>query len=236
MFELAVRNVRFFTPEIYELSLERGEYVFTPGQCAVLFTSTGDSRPYSLASGPEEPVLRFLIRRARKGSVSTWLATRRPGDVVRVSLPFGDFRPGGKGPASVFVATGVGIAPFLSVLRSSRDAQSAVLCLYGVRYHRDAVELSLLRQHTTLQLAVSREPAEGETHQGRLTGLLETVTLPDDADFFLCGYDAMTDEAFDLLRARGVPAERIHTEVFFSVQTLRNGFNPRSPVRQSGSG
>jgi len=228
MFKLKVRDVRFFTPEIYELSLERGEYVFTPGQCAVLFTSIGDSRPYSLASGPEEQVVRFLVRRARKGAVSTWLAARRPGDVVRVSLPFGNFRPGGSGSASVFVATGVGIAPFLSVLHSSPDVLSAVRCLYGVRYHRDAVELSLLRQHTTLQLAVSREPAEGETHHGRVTGLLETVTLPDDAGFFLCGYDAMTDEAFDILRARGVPAERIHTEVFFSSDPPQRIQSPES--------
>jgi ferredoxin-NADP reductase len=215
MFELNVNETRFFTPELFEISLERGGYEFVPGQCAVLFADDDDSRPYSISSGAEEPVLRFLLRRFSGGALSNWLADRRPGDTVRVSLPFGEFRTAESKGAVVFIATGVGISPFLSALHSRGFAPESVRCLYGVRTLEDAVPVPTLRNRVALHLAVSREEAEGRFH-GRVTGLLETLRLPDGADYYLCGCDAMIDNVYDLLRARNIPPARIHTEVFFS--------------------
>jgi len=213
MFELAVRNIHFYTPDIFEISLEREGYEFETGECAVLFNDTGDSRPYSMSSAPQANDLRFLVRKLPGGALSEWLAQRRPGDRVRLSPPFGEFRPSfGDGPA-VLIATGVGISPFLSLLR--RSVAGRPHCLYGVRSVDDAVELDLLTRTTRLQLAVSREPETPYFH-GRVTGLLETLTLPDEAHVYLCGCDAMINNVYDLLRVRSVPASRIHTEVFFS--------------------
>ena len=217
MFRLPVRDVRFFTPDIFELSLACADYAFVAGQCAVLLDDNGDSRPYSISSSPEEPVLRFLIRRFSAGAVSNWLAERSVGDTVQVSLPFGGFRPSECNKSAVFIATGVGIAPFLSVLRSSSFAGRNVHCFYGVRVLEDAVPVPTLRNRVNLRLAVSREKTEDHFY-GRVSGLLETVDLPDDADYFICGYDAMIDEVFDLLRARGIPARRLHSEVFFNTE------------------
>lgn len=215
MFNLTVVDVRFFTADIFEISLEKGGYRFASGECAVLFNSTGDSRPYSISSHPDEPVLRFLIRRIPGGAVSGWLAERRPGDRVSVTEPFGSFRPTvGQGPA-VFVATGVGIAPFLSAMRSPREQEMKPLCFYGVRTLSDAVEMPLLQKRCNLNLAISREQREGFFH-GRVTELLRQIPLPEGAGFFLCGYDAMIDDVFDWLRFHGVPADQIYTEVFFS--------------------
>jgi ferredoxin-NADP reductase len=214
MFDLKVQGVRFFTPEIFELSLERGTCSFACGQCAVLFHEQDDSRPYSISSHPEDTALRFLIRRISGGFLSNWLAERRPGDRVRVSAPFGGFRPAaGEGP-SVFVATGVGIAPFLSVLRGSRGGRRDIVCLYGVRRPGDAVERRLLGERSALHLAVSREK-EAPHFCGRVTGLIDALPLPPGATFYLCGYDAMVDEVFDRLLRFGVTADRIQTEVFF---------------------
>ena len=215
MFSLKVKELRFFTPDIFEISLERGDYAFVPGQCAVLFADDDDSRPYSISSGAEEPVLRFLLRRFTGGALSNWLAERKADDVVRVSLPFGEFRTAEAKGSVVFIASGVGIAPFLSALRSRCFAPENVHCFYGVRTLEDAVPVPTLRNRVALHLAVSREPTEEHFH-GRVTGLLETLTLSDDADFYLCGCDAMIDNVFDLLRARSVSASRIHTEVFFN--------------------
>jgi ferredoxin-NADP reductase len=213
MFNLPVRHIRFFTPDVFELSLERQGYHFVSGQCAVLFADNDDSRPYSISSGAQDPVLSFLIRRIPGGALSTWLSERRPGDTVRVSLPFGSFRPAGEQPSAVFVATGVGISPFLSVLRGG--SSGCWTCLYGVRQAEDAVELNLLRRSSELHLAVSRELAEGCFH-GRVTGLLGSRPLPADADWFLCGYDAMVDTVYDRLCMDGVNPANIHTEVFFN--------------------
>lgn len=215
MFEFKVHSVRFFTSDIFEIALVRGDYDFEPGHCAVLFDDHGNSRPYSIASGVEEPVLKFLLRRFTGGVLSNWLAERNPGDRVCVSLPFGSFRTASAAGPVVFVATGVGISPFLSALRSDGFGAESVHCLYGVRRLEDAVPVSMPENRVELHLAVSREQISGSFH-GRVTDLLPTFSFPEDASYYLCGCDAMIDEVYDLLCARGVSSWEIHTEVFFN--------------------
>jgi ferredoxin-NADP reductase len=212
MFKLRVNALQFYTPDIFEIALERQGYDFVPGQCAVLFDDTGDSRPYSISSGTDEAELRFLLRRFTGGRLSNWLADRQPGDRGGGSLPFGEFRPAEPKNKPVFIATGVGISPFLSALRSPKFDAEQACCLYGVRRLEDAVPLPSIGN---VHVAISREKVEGHLY-GRVTDLLKTISLPDAADYYICGCDAMTDEVYDLLRARKVPASRIHTEVFFS--------------------
>jgi len=222
MFLLPVHAVRSVADDVFELELERRGYPFEPGECAVLFNDAADSRPYSMASAPHEPVLRFLIRRMPGGAVSDWLSARRPGEGVRISTPFGAFRPGLGGPRGdpgVFIATGVGIAPFLSYLRSeyARQAVRRPVCLYGVRRLADAVHLDLLRRETDLHLALSREQLP-EIHHGRVTDLLPAIEMGPDRHTYLCGLDAMVDDCARQLAARGVDHARMHWEVFFSAE------------------
>ncbi|MBM4153200.1 MAG: hypothetical protein FJ220_06740 [Kiritimatiellaceae bacterium] len=215
MVTLSVQKVRWYSPDIFELSLERGAYDFETGECAVLLDESGDSRPYSIASAPSEPVLRFVIRRLPEGAVSGWLSQRQPGDRIRVSPPFGEFRPQLADHPVVLIANGVGIAPFLSLLRQSeRVATHPVTCLYGVRTVQEAVELPLLQRMTTLHLAVSREQT-AEHFYGRVTAMMPNIQLSEGASYYLCGSGSMLNEIARMLHARGVPFSRIYTEVFF---------------------
>ena len=213
MFTLPVRQVEWLAPDIFELGLERGTYRFEVGECAVLFNGVGDSRPYSFSSSSDEALLRFLIRRIPGGAVSDWLAQRQPGDLVTVSTPFGEFRPEHESAATVFVATGVGISPFLSILRHRAPAVRP-LCFYGVRTAGDAVHTDLLGDRADLRLAVSRETAEGH-HHGHVTELVAQMPLLENARYFLCGHDAMVTAVWDQLLARGVNRDHIRAEVFF---------------------
>lgn len=220
MFRLPVSHVRWLAPDIFELALERADVVFEPGESVVLFGPSEISRPYSIASGGADPLLRFVIRRMSGGALSPWLAERRAGDVLEVSHPFGEFRPGvgdRAGGGAVFVATGVGIAPFLSYLSGPVAPARKPICLYGVRQFRDAVGIAILRERSDLTLAVSREdlpPAHG-IFQGRVTGVLDRLPLAGDRHYCLCGSDAMVDTVTYWLRNHGVPPERLHGEVFF---------------------
>ncbi len=198
---------------IFELQLARQDMTFVPGDCVALYGADGKvSRPYSLASGVDEPFLRFVIRRMEGGEVSPFLASRKPGDEVMMSPPFGWFRPA-QAPA-VFIATGTGIAPFLSYFRSQAGRQP-VLCLYGVRAWEDAVEVDWLRSVCDLRMAVSREAVPG-CHHGRVTGLLDRVPVDGQHHYYLCGLDAMIDEITVWLESRGVEITRIHRECFFN--------------------
>jgi ferredoxin-NADP reductase len=212
-----VSAVSFLSEDVFELVLERDGVEFQPGNCFAISNSNGESRPYSACSGIDEPSLRFVVRRMPGGEVSEWLAGRVPGDEIEISQPFGWFRPGYGGEAgdpSVLIATGTGIAPFLSALRSSPGLKPA-LCLYGVRFLADAIGLDYLRDRCPLRLCISRQEAPPH-HHGRVTDLLSEIPRPERTNYYLCGLDAMIDEASQWLQQRGVHFTRIHREVFFN--------------------
>ncbi len=212
---LRVKAVNSKTDELFELELERGAVTFEPGNCLALFNDGTESRPYSISSGTDEKVLRFLIRSVPNGSVSSWLEQRQPGDEVQVSDPFGWFRPGQSTPDqnSVFIATGTGIAPFLSVLRSS-PGRPPLACLYGVSFAEEAFALDELWPLSNFQLAVSRQATDSYFH-GRVTGLLKQLPLGPNIHFYLCGLDAMIDEVSSWLEQHNIDYTQIHREVFF---------------------
>jgi len=212
---LTVHNVIFRTDELFELQLERGTVQFEPGACVALFSNGTESRPYSIAAGIGEGVLRFLIRRVPDGKVSHWLAQRKPGDKIQASAPFGWFRPGRAvaGARSVFIATGTGIAPFLSYLRSNPQ-QVPELCLYGVRQQAEAFNLEELQRIENFYLALSQEEINDHFY-GRVTGLLDQIPLADDINYYLCGLDTMIDETSSWLENQGVAYTQIHREIFF---------------------
>jgi len=213
--EHEVRKVQILDDDLYVLHVERGGLEFLPGDCVALFDGAGESRPYSIASGNGEDTLRFLIRKLEEGEVSSWLMARQPGDRVRVSPPFGWFRPGqdiGDAPF-VFVATGTGVAPFLSY-HHSFAARPPQQILYGIRQRCYAIGFDEIAGWCPVRLAISREATEAH-HEGRVTDLLEGVPVDPETHFYLCGHESMIREATDWLQARGVDLLNIHREVFF---------------------
>lgn len=205
---------------IHELVLERQGVSFTVGDCVALYDAGGlESRPYSLAGGLQENVLRIVFRAIPGGCVTSHLASLQPGDPVTMSAPFGWFRPGqddDEAPCT-FIATSTGIAPFLSYLRSFPTRPPRQI-LYGVREAADAVAMKTLTAATSVRLAVSRERAAPH-HFGRVTDLLAELKPQPDEHFYLCGLDAMIDEVGLWLEERGVPFTHIHQEVFFHAET-----------------
>jgi len=214
---LTVQRVAWHSEDVFELELSGHDFTYVPGDCVALFDAESRaSRPYSFASSPCEDVLRFIIRRMPGGEISPYLAERKRGDRVCVSPPFGWFRPGQHKDesASIFVATGTGIAPFLSYL-GQFSAKPPVALLYGVRHHKDAVHVPWIKERSPLTLAVSREAVPG-THHGRVTDVLEAVPVHANHHYYLCGLDAMIDETTAWLERRGVDITHIHRECFFN--------------------
>jgi len=209
--------VRWNGPGIFDLELARDGVDFVPGDCMALYAADGRiSRPYSIASGTGESSLRFLVRRMPNGTVSNHLASLKPGDRVKVSPPFGWFRPGEKWEERpfVFFATGTGIAPFLSHLRSRPAARPAAFYV-GVRQAVDIVERSWLEAACDVRIAVSREAVE-RCHHGRISQLLETVPCSPGFDYYLCGLDAMIEDVSRWLERHGIGIGNIHRECFFN--------------------
>ncbi len=209
---LTVHEVRASPGGLVVLKLDPLPVPWEPGDCiAVYAPDSGVSRPYSLSGGRQDPWTELLVRRIPGGRVSEWLTGLCAGMSIDVSPPFGWFRPAEPPDApKLYVATGSGIAPFWSAIRSGAHAPSKVL--WGIRNRGDLLNEDLFPD---LEVWLSRETAAGY-HAGRLTLALETIPLEEGVHIYACGLDRMIEASFEILHRRGVPAERFHRESFFT--------------------
>jgi len=209
------------------------EYRFSPGQALTLRRVDGgrdERRSYSICA-PVGAAPRVGVREVPGGYLSSWLVHQvRPGDRIDVLPPAGTFTADLSVPGDhVFVVAGSGITPALSLAGSVlRDGTSTVTVLYGNRRTNTVMfadELADLKDRygTRLQLVhvLSREPRDAELTSGRLDGdrlrsLVSVFTDARDVDhWWLCGPHGMVGAARELLAELGVPAERVHQELFF---------------------
>lgn len=187
-------------------------FAFRPGDCVGVYGAEGNlSRPYSLAGGTGDAELELLIRRIPGGLISDWLFSLPLDSRVEISPPFGWFHPGEAAcPEQVWFATGSGVAPFLSALRSG--GIRPFHARWGVRSAADVQGIDW-----PYARCVSRGDPGG-AGAGRVTGDFDAVRIGPGVHYYLCGLDAMIEEVSALLEARGVGADRIHRECFFQSQ------------------
>jgi ring-1,2-phenylacetyl-CoA epoxidase subunit PaaE len=209
------------------------EYRFRPGQSLTLrrmIDGTEERRSYSICSPAGQPP-RIGVREVPGGALSGWLVHEvRPGDRIEVQPPSGSFTPDLGAPGRhVLVAAGSGITPVLSIAASAlRDPASEATLLYGNRRAESVMfadEIADLKDSypVRFQLAhvLSREAQEVELFSGRLdAGRLRRLVpaLCDVAGvdhWWLCGPYGMVTDAMTVLTELGVPAARVHRELFY---------------------
>lgn len=203
-----VISLRHHAGGLFTLTLDAGDFSFTPGDCIAVYGPDGRStRPYSLSGGTADPTLELLIRRISGGQISDWLAQRLPGETLEITPPFGWFRPAAPPQVpKIYVATGSGIAPFLSAIRSG--AAPPLACYWGIRSEADLDGISF----PGVIPCISRGPRAN----GRITGRLARMPLDPQHHYYLCGLDAMIESVASLLEGQGIPAAHIHRECFFT--------------------
>ncbi|MFZ0497639.1 MAG: 2Fe-2S iron-sulfur cluster-binding protein [Steroidobacteraceae bacterium] len=212
------------------------EYRGSAGQHIVLRAMLAGEevrRTYSLVNAPGERLLRIAARVHAEGRLSTHLARHvQAGDVLDVLPPNGSFMPhataAGRGTCVAFAA-GCGITPVVAIARSwlETGATGRVILFYGNRTMARAMcleELLALKDRyldrLSLHFLMSREPQEAEIYNGKLDGehvrqLAAAFFTPADvAEYFVCGPGDMIDTVSHILRAVGVPADRIRAEHF----------------------
>ncbi|MFE9443474.1 globin domain-containing protein [Streptomyces sp. NPDC006602] len=223
------------TPDVVSLLLRptdgRPAASFRPGQYVSVQTELADGarqiRQYSLSGVPGRQHWRISVKRAHDaarpdGEVSTWLHEHaQPGDILTVSAPFGDLvLPEGDGPL-LLASAGIGNTPMLAMLGhlAATGSDRPVIAIHADRSPTDhahrAEQLGLVRalpnarHHLWYEVPGDQAP-EAAAGQADVSSL----HLPADLTAYLCGpLPFMRAVRGDLLR-RGVPAERIHYEVF----------------------
>jgi NAD(P)H-flavin reductase len=172
-------------------------------------------RDYSPVSSPADEEIGFLVKSVKGGLFTSVLASAPEGASFLFTGPHGYFRFYPSERLPVFVATGTGVAPFVSMARAGvKD----FILLHGVRRFLDLYYEPLFRKTARLYvpcLSTVKDPGEGAAggFVGRVTGYLEGH-LPSGAyDFYLCGRGEMIREVI-LLADQKFPDSLVYTEPF----------------------
>jgi ferredoxin--NADP+ reductase len=201
-------------------------------------------RAYSIASGSlSEEYLEFVITVVMSGDLTPRLFRLGIKDRLYVGPKAVGMFTLDKAPRDhhvLLVATGTGLAPYVSMLRSDLECGGTrrMVVLHGARCSWDLgyrTELASLARHCPnfTYIPVITRPHEDSTWRGR-TGYLQDVLaagvvedetglplLPDTFHVYLCGNPGMIETVTELLGARGFVRDRghdigtIHTEEYW---------------------
>lgn len=206
--------IELFHPsdEMYLLRVPKtGDFI--AGQVVGITMETGiEPRLYSIASGENDPWMDILFTRKEEGRLTPLLSKIKPGHGIMISKPFGEFTR--CEPASYWIASGTGIAPFRSMLRSGKGFDNQLI--YGNRQLSSFYFNEELSQLLGERYVKCSSVGAKDCFQGRVTDfILQMNDLKIDKQFYLCGSAEMVVDVRDILISRGVSFKNINAEIYF---------------------
>ena len=226
-------NTRRFWIQVPELD----SFDFMPGQFVTLDLPIHEKpgkrwRSYSIASWPDGTnVFELLIVLMESGAGTPYLFNEiKEGSELILRGPQGVFTlPEALEKDLYFICTGTGIAPFRSMvhhIHRHRIAHPPIHLIFGTRTQNDLLYVDELKQlekkmegfHFVPTL--SREKWDGR--QGYVHEVYEDLVKqkanngdnPPPAQFYLCGWKAMVDEAKQRIQGLGYERKAIHQELY----------------------
>jgi len=215
LYSISVEKRVWLNDEVFELICScPPEFQFLAGQY-VTITHHGEERDYTLLSPPGATALRFLIKQVAGGKLSGMLANLVPGSVLGMSRAKGYliFRPT---PRLVFfVATGVGIAPFVAM---ATGGLRGFTLLHGARtdsgfFYRQELAAAALHYIPCFSGDSVSCPDLPSLFRGYVTEYIKEHLQPGLYDFYLCGSVAMIRDMTHFLDQHS-PGTRIYSEAF----------------------
>ena len=226
-----VVTIEDLTHDIKRLVLRPAKPVeFSPGQYVQLQFTPEHARPYSMAGLCGDGLFEFHIRLVPDGRVTGYIAHElKAGDSVKVSGPLGSayLRRKHEGPM-LCVAGGTGLAPILSILRGAiaQGMKNPIHLYFGVRSPRDVYGIpwleQLKREHPGLTVNVV--VTSGGNPATQRCGLVTDAIEQDHGDLSgwradRCGSPPMVEAATVVARRRGIAAEHIYADAFYTQGT-----------------
>ncbi|HJX70602.1 MAG TPA: NADH:ubiquinone reductase (Na(+)-transporting) subunit F, partial [Bacteroidales bacterium] len=202
-------------------------------------------RAYSMANHPAEGnIIMLNIRIATPpwdrfkcafinvppGICSSYIFSRKPGDMVSVSGPYGEFFIKDTDREMVYIGGGAGMAPLRSHLFhlfQTLKTTRRVSYWYGARSRREifyedhfrSIEKKFFnfRFHIALSEPLVEDNWKGYTgniHQVLFDEYLSKLDEPEEIEYYLCGPPLMNDAVQKMLYNLGVPDEMVAFDDF----------------------
>lgn len=226
-FNSRILKTRDLTHDVKLLKLSVPEdFEFKPGQYLSLSVIRYDGKkirkPLSISSPPEKRDIEFCIKIIPNGLASEFVRTLKSGDEVELFGPAGKFIANDFEKDLIFIASGIGIAPFMSITPDllERGFKQQIILLKSARtekdnlYDRELNELSEKNPNFRFHNIFSH-PKNKKLNSGYIQDFLEEyVPNKFNGNFYICGLKEMIEDVKKKLLSLGFKEEQMFNEKF----------------------
>lgn len=223
--KFTVKDIKMETHDTFTITVN-GSKNFTAGQ--FFFLRLNKNRlyarhPFTVSSKPGDD-LSFTIKLA--GRFTQTAKELKPGDEILIDGPFGNFIPK-PNKDLVFIAGGVGITPFMSILRNriNKNIDQNITLIYGSRTENDiifrkeidAMDKPWFKKVYLLSLVEESTPMSHDCEKGFICNDVLDRYVKDvkNSLYYICGPEIMKNNAKKLLKEEGVNGAHVFVEDFF---------------------
>jgi ferredoxin-NADP reductase len=229
---LTLQEVQKISDRVYNFVFApSARFAFQAGQYMewtlphVAFDARGNRRSFTIASSPTENTVQLGVKFYNPSSTYKYaLSQMKLGDEIYVSQLAGNFTLGGKeNTKRVFIAGGVGITPFRSMVKYIVDTKQQVdiTLIYVVGFAQELAYKELFIEAAQYGvkfvpvITTTNTSGDGYRHAQLDEQLLREV-VPDSAEriFYISGPNMMVDATKDHLKKIGVKRRAIRTDHF----------------------
>ena len=221
-----ILKTEIIADEVVEITFEKPkDKNYTPGQFVGIWIKDGKEglwyRSYSLLSD-DDGNLQICVKKFEGGRGSTFLHTVKQDDILDIIFPLGYFGlPEKLADNLVFVTTGTGIVPILSLLENlPQDYKGKVQLFFGVRHEKDIFYDERIKNlenkitNFSSILTLSKPIEEWQGPKGRVTEFAEKEDFSQDSQCFMCGSSGMIRNVREILEKKGIKKQNIFYEDF----------------------
>ncbi len=195
-------------PANEKMKYQSGQFVYLASENETLGE---ENHPFSIASSPDQNEMVLIIKKL--GDYTSKMGLLKAGEKVRIHGPYGTFLE--TVPIKnilVGIAGGIGMTPFISLLKNNRLLENKKLTLFHViKDQRD----SFFNQTENLSFN-SKTIVHNSTENGKfsLEAVQHSVENIKEATFYICGPSSMMESLRSQLISAGVKPSKIIFEDF----------------------
>lgn len=232
LYQVGFDRYRYRIKEIKEITYDINEYIFEPvskrfikpliGQFVYIQTKLfGEFHPYTVAKFNKQSGHLSLSVKSL-GKFSKGLTALKQGDIVLLDGPYGVFTQEAFDSQKpiVIIAGGIGVTPFLELVKKIRESKREVAMFYGNKSKKDIAYGDYLKKYLGENLIHVLSDVK-EKSKDYESGFIDERILNQylkapfsKYKFFVCGPPIMMEKLNELLLEKSVSKEDIHMEKF----------------------
>jgi len=203
---------------------------FIPGQYVIVYIKGQlgpEGKAYTISNTPSDKFLAVTVKKI--GRFSTMLHELKVGSAVTIEGPMGYFYPDKNSKELVFLAAGIGITPFLSIIRTYAKnnllKDKKIYLFYSNKTQKDVAFFEELNKFSEdnknikIFYYLTRQKIEDkyvkEFNRIDIKSIKDKLDHLDHKDYFICGPIRFVMDIRKMLLDKNMSELNIHTESFY---------------------